>query len=164
MRKNFFAVFSEPNDANKEKAFLLGFAAKLVMSSPFHRSLPIEYLNQVVKPALTHKQIKFYFNARGEPVGYVVWAFVAPDVEERFAQGHKSMHISEWNEGSALWIVDLLAPYGNIKEILCDLRDTVFIQHQTVRYARFKRGKVLCKELCRRDLCYFFSQTKRNAA
>ena len=156
--KNYFRVFDETNDENKEKVLQLGFAAKLAMSSALHRGLTIDYLNHVVKPALAHKQLKFYFNVRGEPVAYVVWAFVAPDVEKRIVAGHKAMHLSEWNEGDALWIVDLVAPFGNIREVLYDLRDAVFAQHETLKYLRFKRGRVLCKEVSRNELCHFFKR------
>ncbi len=107
------------------------------------------YIDRVVQPALRHRSIKFYFNKRGDEVGFAAWAYLAPGVEEQFVRrGQWDLHIGEWNEGDRLWIIDLVAPHGHLRKIIEDL-DKIFDKFRTVSYCRVKNGKVLQKSWMR---------------
>jgi hemolysin-activating ACP:hemolysin acyltransferase len=161
MKKNVIQIYDQPNEINKTQASWIGFACGLMSRSKVHSKYEMLYLRKIIEPAIKHQFIKFYFNAHGESIGYVIWAFVAADVEKRFLEsGTWDLHISEWNEGDQLWIIDLVAPFGNIKEILCDLRDAVFLNFKIVRYFRIKRNKSISKEIIRNNKCHFFKRAK----
>lgn len=157
MQTSFLKLFDKPSDSASAGAASVGFACKLMAASTVHAQYNMAYVHRIIAPAMRHRCIKFYFNSRGEAVGYVIWAHVAPDVENEFLKsGAWTLHISEWNEGDSLWIVDLVAPFGHINEILQDLRDVVFPSHQSIRYFRVKGSKAISKEVSRHGHCHFF--------
>lgn len=149
------------SDRFKQRWEPLGFACSLIAHSELHSKLPISYLTRVINAALKHRYIKFYFDHEGNASGYVIWAYLAPDVERRIMQrGWWDLHESEWNEGDSLWIVDLVAPYGGggTREILADLRDTVFPNAPVVSYLRQKNGRAIGKQIGRDSCSAFFAQ------
>lgn len=150
MTKSLSELFSTPSNASAAKALWFGFAAMLLTTSPNHSGYPASYLRSVIEQAISNRCMKFYFNAQGEALGYVVWAFLAPDVEARFMKdGHWNLHPSEWDEGDSLWIIDIVAPAGNFREVIRDLRDVVFKNQQSVNYCRVRRGQRVRKKLSR---------------
>ena len=94
-------------------------------------------LQERIMPAVAMDQVKIiYDQKRHRPVGYVTWAFVAPDVEQRLLQDRDApLHLSEWNEDGNLWIMNLVAP-GYCREITCSLRYELFAVSQPGRWLR----------------------------
>lgn len=161
MRKSALSVYTTPSDEFKSVAEQCGYACVLMSLSHTHANRPMQYLTEVIEPAIAQKNIKFYFNDEGQVVGYVVWAYLASDVENRFLKtGQLNLHPSEWNEGISLWIIDLLSPFGNIKHILRSLRDTLFPDTLTIRYFRVKKGKIIVKQISRGSCSHFFKKQR----
>ncbi|WP_052690155.1 toxin-activating lysine-acyltransferase [Xanthomonas albilineans] len=130
----------------RQYAEKLGYAGYLLAKSAYHARLPLAYLETTLRPAIMHHQIRFFFDD-GEPCGYIIWARLAEDVEERFIQQNDlRLHPSEWNEGSSLWIVDLLIPPGLSRSVIAYLRDDLFRTEPRVRYVRFRRDGLVIKE------------------
>jgi cytolysin-activating lysine-acyltransferase len=143
-------VFAEPGQQLRAICESLGYVSSLVSSSPAHAHLPMAYLRGLIGPALRQRRIKIYFNDDGDVVGFVIWAFFAPDSEERYMQsGPTAIHVSEWNEGEALWIIDFLVPLGHVRHVLRDLRDVVFKEHSRISWFRVKQGRALLRRLSR---------------
>lgn len=159
MRQSYLEVFNEPSDRDREIATKLGFACRLMPQAPSHAMRPMRHLDTLVMPAIRHDKIKYFFNDDGHVCGYVIWALLAEDVEERFIRnGSMELHISEWNEGDSLWIIDLLVPHGNLKYVLRYLRDELFRHHDRVRYYRLRRGMRFVKEIERNARLSFFKR------
>ena len=159
MSTSYFTFGGAASDIARDQAVSLGLACSVMRHSPLHVEHPVKYLYSVIEPALRHNYVKFYYSLNGDVVAYVAWAFLAPDVEQKFMrEGRWALHESEWNEGESAWIVDLVAPYGHVREVLRDLRDTVFAGQQRLRYFRAKRGRAICKEVSRDSHCYFLRQ------
>ncbi|WP_440962716.1 toxin-activating lysine-acyltransferase [Massilia sp. GER05] len=157
-------VFDEAKEPHKTTAEYYGYAALLMGTAPALLNRTLAKSLWHLGAAFAHKQFKFYFDARGMPVGMVTWAFLAPDVEDRFLSGDDpQLHLSEWNEGDSPWIIDFVAPYGNLKHILRDLRDTVFAAHDGVIYSRRRKGAVVTKQIQASPFSYFF-RNRRNAS
>ena len=158
MMTSYFEVCDRPGDNERRDCTLLGHACALMAASPSHAQLPHAYLADIVIPAITHGQLKVWFNEDGVAVGYVIWARLAPDVERRAMQtGQFSLHESEWNEGDTLWILDFLAPLGHLRYMLADLRDHVFAHEEAVRYLRLKNNRRMAKEVQRDPRLSFFA-------
>lgn len=156
MTRNFQNIFDVPTKKSREEVAHLGFAVRLMSNSSAHSRLPVVYIKDVLDQAFRHKQIRYFFNADGEPVGYVVWAKITIDVQKKILEtGSWNLHKSEWNEGEILWVVDFLALYGNLNFILQSLRDDVFSNFSSVRYIRFKNNKAIFKEIARDNFCRF---------
>lgn len=117
----------------------LGIAAHLWAAHASYGMLPMYRLNVYVIPALVHRQIGFVFDEYNNPVAYVVWGFIAPDVEPKIMAG-LPIHPSEWNEGGRLWIVDFVAPFGNVREIVAFLRATQFRDERSA--CSFRRNRL----------------------
>ncbi|MBX9798745.1 MAG: toxin-activating lysine-acyltransferase [Burkholderiaceae bacterium] len=150
-------VYDGSAEPYKSRSEQYGFACYLMSVAPSHASRPIGSIATILYPAVQLNQIKFYFDDLGTPVGYIVWAYLADDVQQRYFQtGSFDLHLSEWNEGNSLWILDFVAPKGHLRYILRDLRDRLFREDHSVRYARVKRGRKVAKEISRASKSHFF--------
>lgn len=88
----------------------LGVVSSLMLQNRRYRYYPMACLLAWIQPPILLNQIKLFFSDKGTPVGYMTWAWLAPDVEERWINDSKVMlHFTEWNEGEALWIMDFFA-------------------------------------------------------
>src|SRR5438552_12392522 len=125
------------NDESQEYARTMGSVAMLMLQNKKYQYYPMACLLAWVHPAILLKQIKLFYNEQGHPVGYLTWAFLAPDVEEEWNSDPKVMlHISEWNEGDSLWIMDLLAPSGFGRRILRYAREEMFKDFDSAKSLR----------------------------
>jgi len=119
--------------------------------------MPLAMALRLAEVAIALDQMKIYFGIAGNPVAFISWALLSDDVENRILRTKSmSLHISEWNEGEALWIVDFMSLPGYAAQILCDLRDGEFRRHKKVRYIRVKGAQVLIQEISRCSTASFF--------
>jgi cytolysin-activating lysine-acyltransferase len=89
------------------------------MRSKKHSHDPIASLAAWIEPAILLRQIDFFFDLAGRPVGYLTWALLAEDTEQRLLHDVDVVfHISEWNEGTRLWIIDFVLLDGNVREFV----------------------------------------------
>jgi cytolysin-activating lysine-acyltransferase len=100
----------------------LGLAVTVMLGHERYRSYPLACLDYWTRPPVLLDQIQFYYSPAGDAVGYVTWAFLADDVAARL-QGDPTvlLHLSEWNEGAQLWIMDLALPPGLLPRAAADL-------------------------------------------
>lgn len=156
MSQSFLDVNGRACSKERYNCVQIGYATLLMTKSRSHVLKPLLYVQSVIIPGIQHKQIKFYFNALGDVVGYVVWATLSLDVEDRIVRTSRmDLHPSEWNEGDRLWIIDLLVPFGNIDYVLRDLRDSVFIHWSSAKYFRAKKKSPLVTMTRRHEMSFF---------
>jgi hemolysin-activating ACP:hemolysin acyltransferase len=142
MRRNLYQVYKKEDPSQVSNYCQIGYAMFLLSQSPGGAKRQISYLQSVLSPALQTRQVCFLFDEDGRVVAYLIWAYIAPDVENRILTSfHFDLHISEWNEGTSLWIVDLVAPYGHLKNVLRFVRDELFCDEQEVRYLRTNKKR-----------------------
>jgi hemolysin-activating ACP:hemolysin acyltransferase len=151
-------VFDAPPPEHVDDASqLVGQVALLMGRMPTHSNNSVLGLLTIVLYAIRHKMIKIYYDCDGTVVGYVMWALLAEDVEQRIIDtGQILLHESEWNEGNNLWVIDLLVPYGHIKYVLRDLRDGPFSRYDKVQYLRRKGDQVNHISMVRNQKFGFF--------
>ena len=107
-----------------EKAKLIGFATWIIMQCRRYSMLRLVDFRVWVIPAIDHQQIVFFFDDYDNPAGYVIWANLAPDAEHRLLNDSSFLlHESEWDEGSATWILDCCFPYGGLSNARQALRE-----------------------------------------
>jgi len=74
-------------------------------------------------PPIRLGQIAFSFTSHGIATGYVVWAYLTDEVAAEVAvKAGRTLQLGEWNEGTRLWIMDVVAPFGNVAALLRVLR------------------------------------------
>lgn len=84
-----------------------------------------------------------YFDFRGGPIAYIVWAYLADDTALALARsGQAALHYSEWNEGAQLWLIEVCAPYGHFRQAVSRALADLAPMGGDVRYARRTRGGV----------------------
>jgi len=103
----------------------LGAATSIMLASPLHRHVFLTELDWLVVPAITAGQIRVFHHGN-VPVAFATWAFLNEDVAERFKAGLGRLKPQEWKCGEDIWLVELCAPYGGVKEILMDLAENTF--------------------------------------
>jgi cytolysin-activating lysine-acyltransferase len=120
-------------------AAVLGELVWLMAQSQGHKHLFIADLEWLVMPPILLNQFRV-FRTDGKPIGFVLWAACSAPVEERLAGGMARMQPQDWQSGPALWLVDLVAPFGHIEVMLDDLRNTVFADKEVRFYKRDTKG------------------------
>lgn len=162
MRNSFLKVYDRPDEALMRTSALAGFAVSLLARFPGRSNTPVSSLAASIYEPLRQGNAQFYFDAEGQPAGFVTWAYLAPDTEARLIRtGQIRLTPLEWNEGGNLWIVDLVVPDKRLKYVLEDLRDHVFAAAPTVRYARRKGERFIARELTRESNSHFFRKPVR---
>ncbi|WP_277588995.1 toxin-activating lysine-acyltransferase [Pseudomonas chlororaphis] len=107
-----------------DRAKLIGFAFWIAMESQAYRAFRLIDFKFWVIPAIDHKQILFFFDDFDNPIGYVIWANIAPDSEQRLLKDSSFLlHESEWDEGNRTWIIDCCFPYGSINYAVAEIRN-----------------------------------------
>lgn len=115
---------------------LIGELTTLLMASPLHRRLYLYEIAEYFLAALDHNQFRIYRRG-GLCVGFVSWAYLTPEIYAKSATGNYFLKYEDWKAGDCLWVVDLIAPFGDGKMIIRELRNTVF-PGQKGRYYRVR--------------------------
>jgi hemolysin-activating ACP:hemolysin acyltransferase len=97
----------------------LGIATRLLAESDLRGAVKSGYIVSNIMTAIAHEQIRFGFDDAARPICFWTWAYLAPDTERRMRSSKEAdLHLSEWNEGGNLWIMDFVAPHGHIRSII----------------------------------------------
>jgi hemolysin-activating ACP:hemolysin acyltransferase len=139
----------QPNSEYQRRARILGevWAVKMLcgrVDGGWHD------LTTIYDPAIRHHRIKVFYNTLADPIGYVVWAHLASDVEHRWmSTGVLGLHLSEWNEGDRLWLVDGMVAPGYVSGAIDVALSSLFPEARSVRLASRRMGKLIFKDLHR---------------
>jgi cytolysin-activating lysine-acyltransferase len=119
------SVFDYKKDSDAgEFARQLGAVTSLMLQVKNYRYYPMACLLAWIIPPIQLSQIKVFYADNGMPIGYITWAWLAPDVEARWIADPRAMlHISEWNEAESLWIMDFVAVPGMGRMLLRHIRE-----------------------------------------
>lgn len=101
----------------------LGVVAAMMGKSSEYCGYPIACLTLWIEPAILLDQIHFFHDLGGNPVGYMTWACIAEDTERRLLNDPEVVfHLSEWNKGDRLWIMDFVLVNGRLRNALKEAR------------------------------------------
>jgi cytolysin-activating lysine-acyltransferase len=130
-------VLFDQSDNSADFTRQLGTAALLMLQCRRYPHFPLASLQAWIQPAILLKQIKFFFDYKGNPIGYMTWAFLAPEVEKKWSSEPRTLlHFSEWNEGDRLWIMDFVAPSGFARTIAAYVSANMFPKFSEARSMR----------------------------
>jgi hemolysin-activating ACP:hemolysin acyltransferase len=94
-------------------------------------------------PAVRLSQIDFCFDTRGAPLAYATWAFLSDEVSIDFATNERRLlHLSEWNEGANLWIIDVVSPVGAMRMMAARLKQRFRAQPRVRALHRGEDGAI----------------------
>ena len=105
----------------------LGYISELMANNRTYRVFPIACLQLWIVPPLALGQARVFFDEKGRAVGYITWAFLSKEVADRWVNDPRFiLHLSEWNEGGDLWIMDFFAVPGFAKIVFNEVRKEMF--------------------------------------
>lgn len=108
----------------QQRLQLIGSITHLMISSPLHRKYQISDITERFIPSLIHNQFRFY-EIEGTPIGFVNWAWLSDEVEQKFITGKYILNVDEWLGGNNLWFPEFIAPFGHARFIVKDLRNNI---------------------------------------
>lgn len=116
--------FGLPSVGECEVAMQWGFASRILESAPSRKDAIYANLLNVVNPAIDRKNIRFFFGDGGAAVGYIVWIYLDESAEVEVRQNPWILHDKALREnpGGRLWLVDVVAPFGNMIHICRKLK------------------------------------------
>lgn len=97
----------------------------LYMQSAHRRFQFISDLEWLLLPPLVAGQCKLYMKEE-YPISYISWAFLDETAEKRMFLNGGKLRPEDWKSGDRLWIVDLVAPYGGVENMLADIQRNEF--------------------------------------
>ena len=125
----------------------MGPVIMLYLQSSHRRYQFIGDLEWLLLPPLVTGQCKLYMK-KEYPISFISWAFLDEAAEKRlFANGGK-LRPEDWKSGDRLWLMDVVAPFGGVENMLRDIQKNEF-PGQVVRLLAPdpKTGGVTAREL-----------------
>lgn len=116
----------QPDTGARTVSQVLGEIVWLLTQSPVHKSLFLSDLEWAVMPAVLLEQFRIYYG-EGKPAALVLWGSVSDEADARLsAGGAVRLRPDEWRSGEHLWLVDLVAPFGGVDEVIADAAVALF--------------------------------------
>lgn len=107
----------------------LGDVVLLCLASRNYIYFTLSDLERLLLPPIKLGQYRIFYSPE-RAVGVALWAFVNDDIADRLSVGHTQLTHLDWTSGHNLWLVDLIAPFGDEEAMLNDLKATVFPNKQ----------------------------------
>lgn len=108
--------------SKREYHLKLGKVSAIMMASLQYQRYPLACLTAWIKPPILLNQCHFFHDLSGGLVGYATWAYLTEEVEWRWLNDpHVMLHISEWNEGDRLWVLDFVVLNGDVRRFVNEL-------------------------------------------
>ncbi|MEW5891762.1 MAG: toxin-activating lysine-acyltransferase [Pseudomonadota bacterium] len=118
------AALEQARDA-LAKLPILGPALWLYARDPVKKFMFLGDTDWAVLPPIVLDQCRLYTRS-GLPYAFVTWAFVNDQVDSRLRSSQPKIAPHEWKSGEHVWIIDAVAPFGQLEETLKELRETMF--------------------------------------
>jgi hemolysin-activating ACP:hemolysin acyltransferase len=116
----------------------LGRAIRILSSCKYRQS-KLSELTPYLWPAILLDQIRFLYNSKGTPVAFITWAYLTNDVIDIITSNPSYIpDISEWNEGDQFFIINITAPFRNVRAMVRKMRSLYFPNLR--RICRNRRG------------------------
>lgn len=104
---------------------ILGPALWLYARDPVKKFMFLGDIDWVLLPPIILDQCRLYTKS-GLPYAFVTWALVDDNVDARLRSAQTKLAPHEWKCGEHVWIIDAVAPFGQLEETLKNLSKTMF--------------------------------------
>tara|TARA_R110002153_G_scaffold272486_1_gene441228 strand:+ start:4130 stop:4564 length:435 start_codon:yes stop_codon:yes gene_type:complete len=122
--------------------YVMADAINLMTLSNWHKSYkPIDVSRYICTPIMADRARWYFDDEEGTLQGFLTWTFLTEEAEIAFLNKTRPLEWDDWrqNEGN-LWIIDLIAPYGNVLEMARDSKkwfeDQFGASHNVAYYKR----------------------------
>ena len=126
----------------KQRLQKIGSITHLMLNSSLHQKYPISAIAERFVPSLIHNQFRYY-EINGSPIGFVNWAWLTDEIEEKYKTAKYVLNLDEWRGGKNLWFPEFIAPFGHTRFIVKDLRTNIFPKGTPAKAFRIRPGGTL---------------------
>lgn len=125
----------------------MGPVIMLYMQSSHRRFKFIGDIEWLLLPPLVSDQCKLYMK-KEYPISFVSWAYLDEEAEKRMLKNGGKLRPEDWRSGDRLWLIDIVAPFGGVSNMLSDIQKNEF-PGRTIRIAAPdpKTGGITAREL-----------------
>ena len=118
----------------------LGRMVWLMGHSRHHASYKVRDIYRLILPAIANYQYRVW-DGENNPQGFMIWAWLTDEASENYERG--SVHITgqAFVGGNNLWIVELVMPFGNVREMLSEARKHLISLYGKGTDVQFRRTK-----------------------
>lgn len=92
---------------------VLGDLTELCLSSELHRDWYIKDIERLFVVPLEADQARLFYR-NGKVIGFISWAFLSYEAEDAFLKRTRKLQSEDWKSGPRIYIMDCIAPYGDI--------------------------------------------------
>jgi len=122
---------------------------KLMFQSRVHKHWTVEDIyNIIIPPIVLGHFVMAHEN--GKLVGIGTWAFLSDETMDAFINRTRKLEPKDFNGGTNLAGIDIIAPYGHLKEITSKMRKALVAIGQkgkSIKFIRDYPSKKMAKEL-----------------
>lgn len=129
-----------------DRAF--GGVVALLAASPVHRGWTVADIDRLIVPPMRMGQF-VTIRRRDQIVAYGSWALFGETAEDGYVTGQRKIQPGDWRSGDRLWAVDVVAPHGDVREIVALMRADLVRRGYEGRTIRFRRVKATSRRLTR---------------
>jgi cytolysin-activating lysine-acyltransferase len=98
---------------------MIGDVLHLMLQSDVHRKWYVHDLERLIMPAIEAGKMKVFYED-GKPQGLYSHAFLTPEAAKGYLMKTRKLQPEDWftdHESGTLFLIDLIAPYGNVLKI-----------------------------------------------
>jgi len=111
-----------------DKRNFVGDVLSLVALSNFHHHWKMHKVKRVFVPPLQIGQFRIWYHD-SRPSGFCSWAWVSDEILNKLQNENYLMQPEDWKSGSNLWFAEFVAPYGNTRQMVKDMRRFILNQY-----------------------------------
>jgi len=121
----------QPKTASQASA-AFGQMVGILMRSPAMRKMSLGELEWMIVPPIKHGHFMLAHvrsqDGAMEPIGFLVWAVVSPEVDKRLSDPSKPLRLApqEWKSGDIPWVISGAGDEKALKGMIEQLRSSVF--------------------------------------
>lgn len=115
----------ESAQAALSKLPILGPALWLYARDPIRKFMFMADIDWAVLPPVILDQCQLY-TKNSIPFAFFTWATVSDAVDQRLRSGTPRIAPHEWQSGEHLWLIDAVVPFGQIEQMIDELRKAQF--------------------------------------
>ena len=115
---------------------ILGPVVWLMARTEDRKFMLVSDIETTIFPSVMLDQCRI-FTQGSMPLAFINWAWVSDEVHQRLSGGVSRLAPHEWTGGPHLWIIDIIAPFGGIDEVLATTQRESFPAQTSLRYVAF---------------------------
>ena len=109
--------------------------------SPKHQFVFAKDFDWLVTPAIINEQYHIFTDKKQQPICYVSWANISPNIKNRFLTGKIRLSPFEWDSGDTTWIIDIVSPFEPAANYVKKLKEEKFEDKKLSMIGKSKDGK-----------------------